>query len=147
MQKEEFQHTPYSTNAYVTMGPLANQLLQGKEKGIAFFSRSHEHHRLQKEVESKDVIDGVNIRSIIYGFSDRTGSFNKFHILFFYVLAFTWLARSLLSKQKPALVFRNRKKDYQNGNVKQTNQETEKKYFIFRGGTQAGRATEGDIRS
>ncbi|KAL0854615.1 hypothetical protein Bca101_059767 [Brassica carinata] len=29
--KEEFQHTPYSTNAYVTMGPLANQLLQGRK--------------------------------------------------------------------------------------------------------------------
>jgi hypothetical protein len=30
MQKEEFQHTAYSTNAYVTMGPLSKQLLQGK---------------------------------------------------------------------------------------------------------------------
>ncbi|CAH8360026.1 unnamed protein product [Eruca vesicaria subsp. sativa] len=29
--KEEFQHTPYSTNAYVTIGPLANQLLQGRK--------------------------------------------------------------------------------------------------------------------
>ncbi|CAN7030951.1 unnamed protein product [Brassica rapa subsp. trilocularis] len=29
--KEEFQHTPYSTNAYVTTGPLANQLLQGRK--------------------------------------------------------------------------------------------------------------------
>ncbi|KAH7577434.1 hypothetical protein JRO89_XS01G0250300 [Xanthoceras sorbifolium] len=26
---EEFQHTPYSTNAYVTIGPLAKQVLQG----------------------------------------------------------------------------------------------------------------------
>ncbi|CAN0840597.1 ATP-dependent DNA helicase Q-like 2 [Linum grandiflorum] len=29
--KEEFQHTPYATNAYVTVGPLANQVLQGKK--------------------------------------------------------------------------------------------------------------------
>ncbi|XP_048621535.1 ATP-dependent DNA helicase Q-like 2 isoform X3 [Brassica napus] len=29
--KEEFLHTPYSTNAYVTTGPLANQLLQGRK--------------------------------------------------------------------------------------------------------------------
>lgn len=29
MQKEEFQHTAYSTNAYVTVGPLARQVLQG----------------------------------------------------------------------------------------------------------------------
>lgn len=29
--KEEFQHTAYSTNAYVTVGPLANQVLQGKK--------------------------------------------------------------------------------------------------------------------
>ncbi|KAM6550420.1 hypothetical protein CsatB_000228 [Cannabis sativa] len=28
--KEEFQHTAYSTNAYVTLGPLARQVLQGK---------------------------------------------------------------------------------------------------------------------
>jgi ATP-dependent DNA helicase Q1 len=42
--KEEFQHTPYSTNAYVTMGPLANQLLQGKEKRNTFSSRSNEHY-------------------------------------------------------------------------------------------------------
>lgn len=30
MQKEEFQHTAYSTNAYVTIGPLAKQVLHGK---------------------------------------------------------------------------------------------------------------------
>ncbi|KAK2976017.1 hypothetical protein RJ640_015694 [Escallonia rubra] len=29
--KEEFQHTAYSTNAYVTVGPLAKQVLQGKK--------------------------------------------------------------------------------------------------------------------
>ncbi|XP_011028013.1 PREDICTED: mediator of RNA polymerase II transcription subunit 34 [Populus euphratica] len=29
--KEEFQHTAYATNAYVTIGPLANQVLQGKK--------------------------------------------------------------------------------------------------------------------
>ncbi|CAL1386678.1 unnamed protein product [Linum trigynum] len=29
--KEEFQHTAYATNAYVTVGPLANQVLQGKK--------------------------------------------------------------------------------------------------------------------
>lgn len=31
MQKEEFQHTAYATNAYVTIGPLWKQVLQGKE--------------------------------------------------------------------------------------------------------------------
>lgn len=31
LQKEEFQHTAYSTNAYVTIGPFARQLLHGKE--------------------------------------------------------------------------------------------------------------------
>nr|GLL16380.1 mediator of RNA polymerase II transcription subunit 34 isoform X2 [Ipomoea trifida] len=31
MQKEEFQHTAYATNAYVKVGPLAKQLLQGKK--------------------------------------------------------------------------------------------------------------------
>ncbi|KAJ6695717.1 DNA HELICASE RECQ FAMILY MEMBER [Salix koriyanagi] len=29
--KEEFQHTAYATNAYVTIGPLANQVLQDKK--------------------------------------------------------------------------------------------------------------------
>ncbi|GAV89709.1 DEAD domain-containing protein/Helicase_C domain-containing protein/HRDC domain-containing protein/RQC domain-containing protein [Cephalotus follicularis] len=29
--KEEFQHTAYATNAYVTTGPLAKQVLQGKK--------------------------------------------------------------------------------------------------------------------
>ncbi|PKI35808.1 hypothetical protein CRG98_043779 [Punica granatum] len=29
--KEEFQHTAYSTNAYVTVGPLARQVLQGND--------------------------------------------------------------------------------------------------------------------
>ncbi|THG09373.1 hypothetical protein TEA_013789 [Camellia sinensis var. sinensis] len=29
--KEEFQHTAYSTNSYVTIGPLAKQVLQGKK--------------------------------------------------------------------------------------------------------------------
>ncbi|KAL0393820.1 UNVERIFIED_CONTAM: ATP-dependent DNA helicase Q-like 2 [Sesamum latifolium] len=29
--KEEFQHTAYATNAYVTMGPLAKQVLHGKK--------------------------------------------------------------------------------------------------------------------
>lgn len=29
MQKEEYQHTAYATNAYVTVGPLAMQVLQG----------------------------------------------------------------------------------------------------------------------
>ncbi|XP_058777572.1 ATP-dependent DNA helicase Q-like 2 [Vicia villosa] len=29
--KEEFQHTAYSTNAYITLGPLAKQVLQGKK--------------------------------------------------------------------------------------------------------------------
>ncbi|KAF9685629.1 hypothetical protein SADUNF_Sadunf03G0074400 [Salix dunnii] len=29
--KEEFQHTAYATNAYVTLGPLANQVLQDKK--------------------------------------------------------------------------------------------------------------------
>ncbi|GAB2272951.1 Werner syndrome ATP-dependent helicase [Dionaea muscipula] len=29
--KEEYQHTAYATNAYVTLGPLANQVLQGKK--------------------------------------------------------------------------------------------------------------------
>ncbi|KAG8375278.1 hypothetical protein BUALT_Bualt10G0083800 [Buddleja alternifolia] len=30
-QKEEFQHTAYATNAYVTVGPLAKQVLHGKK--------------------------------------------------------------------------------------------------------------------
>ncbi|XP_078158621.1 RECQ helicase L2 isoform X2 [Carex rostrata] len=30
--KEEFQHTAYSTNAYVTLGPLSKQVLDGKRK-------------------------------------------------------------------------------------------------------------------
>ncbi|CAK9159146.1 unnamed protein product [Ilex paraguariensis] len=29
--KEEFQHTAYATNAYVTIGPLAKQVTQGKK--------------------------------------------------------------------------------------------------------------------
>ncbi|KAH6836351.1 RECQ helicase L2 [Perilla frutescens var. hirtella] len=29
--KEEFQHTPYTTNAYVTVGPLSKQVLHGKK--------------------------------------------------------------------------------------------------------------------
>ncbi|XP_021294734.1 mediator of RNA polymerase II transcription subunit 34 isoform X3 [Herrania umbratica] len=29
--KEDFQHTAYATNAYVTVGPSANQILQGKK--------------------------------------------------------------------------------------------------------------------
>ena len=29
-QKEEFQHTAYATNAYVTIGPLSKYVLHGK---------------------------------------------------------------------------------------------------------------------
>ncbi|KMT11510.1 hypothetical protein BVRB_5g108290 isoform D [Beta vulgaris subsp. vulgaris] len=31
IQKEEFQHTAYTTNAYVALGPLGQQVLQGKK--------------------------------------------------------------------------------------------------------------------
>jgi hypothetical protein len=47
------------------------------------------------EVKSKEVIEAVNIRSIIYRFSDGQNSENK----------------------KYLLVFWNRKKDNQNGNL------------------------------
>lgn len=35
MQKEEFQHTAYNTNAYVTVGSFAKQLLQGKGAALS----------------------------------------------------------------------------------------------------------------
>lgn len=47
--KEEFQHTPYSTNAYVTMGPLANQLLQGR-KTIKMETSSRQTKKLKRSI-------------------------------------------------------------------------------------------------
>jgi ATP-dependent DNA helicase Q1 len=49
LQKEEFQHTPYSTNAYVTMGPLANQLLQGR-KTIKMETSSRQTKKLKRSI-------------------------------------------------------------------------------------------------
>ncbi|KAJ7003769.1 hypothetical protein NC653_008849 [Populus alba x Populus x berolinensis] len=48
--KEEFQHTAYSTNAYVTIGPLANQVLQGKKI-------------VKLEISSKQKNKGDNMKS------------------------------------------------------------------------------------
>ncbi|KAL1204974.1 ATP-dependent DNA helicase Q-like 2 [Cardamine amara subsp. amara] len=67
--KEEFQHTPYSTNAYVTMGPLANQLLQGRKtikmetsskqtkkskRSISFSGLELKLDELRKEISAAD---------------------------------------------------------------------------------------------
>ncbi|KAM2216348.1 hypothetical protein ACFXTI_022844 [Malus domestica] len=62
MQKEEFQHTAYATNAYVTIGPLAKQVLQGKrsiklemtsgQKKVAGM-RSVKHRRASSTLELK----------------------------------------------------------------------------------------------
>uniref|UniRef100_A0A6M2EDY1 ATP-dependent DNA helicase n=1 Tax=Populus davidiana TaxID=266767 RepID=A0A6M2EDY1_9ROSI len=48
--KEEFQHTAYTTNAYVTIGPLANQVLQGKKI-------------VKLEISSKQKNKGDNMKS------------------------------------------------------------------------------------
>ncbi|KAF5956026.1 hypothetical protein HYC85_008882 [Camellia sinensis] len=45
--KEEFQHTAYSTNSYVTIGPLAKQVLQGCR--CSFYCRT-----LDSAMDSKD---------------------------------------------------------------------------------------------
>ncbi|XP_068326025.1 ATP-dependent DNA helicase Q-like 2 isoform X2 [Pyrus communis] len=60
--KEEFQHTAYATNAYVTIGPLAKQVLQGKrsiklemtsgQKKVAGM-RSVKHSRASSTLELK----------------------------------------------------------------------------------------------
>ncbi|KFK44908.1 hypothetical protein AALP_AA1G318600 [Arabis alpina] len=47
--KEEFQHTPYSTNAYVAMGPLANQLLQGR-KTIKMETSSKQNKKSKRSI-------------------------------------------------------------------------------------------------
>ncbi|GLT91336.1 hypothetical protein SLE2022_092270 [Rubroshorea leprosula] len=73
--KEEFQHTAYATNAYVTVGPLAKQVLQGKriikievaskqknmdgtkkstKRGLASSSLEFQLDRLRKELSSVD---------------------------------------------------------------------------------------------
>ncbi|GLT73960.1 hypothetical protein SLA2020_457870 [Shorea laevis] len=73
--KEEFQHTAYATNAYVTVGPLAKQVLQGKriikievaskqknmdgtkkstQRGLASLSLEFQLDRLRKELSSVD---------------------------------------------------------------------------------------------
>ncbi|GKV10548.1 hypothetical protein SLEP1_g21893 [Rubroshorea leprosula] len=73
--KEEFQHTAYATNAYVTVGPLAKQVLQGKriikievaskqknmdgtkkstKRGLASSSLEIQLDRLRKELSSVD---------------------------------------------------------------------------------------------
>ncbi|GFP81573.1 mediator of RNA polymerase ii transcription subunit 34 [Phtheirospermum japonicum] len=72
--KEEYQHTAFSTNAYVTVGPLAKQVLYGKkivklevqsgEKGSSTNSKTHKRSKssaleykldeLRKELASHD---------------------------------------------------------------------------------------------
>ncbi|KAL3613819.1 Werner syndrome ATP-dependent helicase [Castilleja foliolosa] len=72
--KEEYQHTAFSTNAYVTVGPLAKQVLHGKkivklevqsgEKGSSTNSKTHKRGKssaleykfdeLRKELASND---------------------------------------------------------------------------------------------
>ncbi|XP_022158054.1 mediator of RNA polymerase II transcription subunit 34 isoform X3 [Momordica charantia] len=47
--KEEFQHTAYATNAYVTVGPLSRQVLQGKKA-------------VKLEISSKQKVTGVKSR-------------------------------------------------------------------------------------
>ncbi|XP_023511412.1 mediator of RNA polymerase II transcription subunit 34 isoform X1 [Cucurbita pepo subsp. pepo] len=47
--KEEFQHTAYATNAYITVGPLARQVLQGKKV-------------VKLEISGKQKITGVKSR-------------------------------------------------------------------------------------
>ncbi|XAR57642.1 DNA helicase [Bertholletia excelsa] len=71
--KEEFQHTAYATNAYVTIGPFAKQLLQGRKiinlevagkekikggilkaskRGLTFSGLEHKLDKLRKELSS-----------------------------------------------------------------------------------------------
>ncbi|KAL6556510.1 Werner syndrome ATP-dependent helicase [Orobanche gracilis] len=72
--KEEFQHTAYATNAYVTIGPLAKQVLHGKkivklvvqsgQKNSSTISKTHKRGKssaleykldeLRKELASRD---------------------------------------------------------------------------------------------
>lgn len=72
--KEEFQHTAYATNSYVTVGPRANQVLQGKKiikmdvtstsKDVDGYRKSSKHgvtlglefklDKLRKELASHD---------------------------------------------------------------------------------------------
>lgn len=89
--KEEFQHTAYATNSYVTVGPRANQVLQGKKiikmdvtstsKDVDGYRKSSKHgvtsglefklDELRKELASHDkeifphsVLSGQQISSI-----------------------------------------------------------------------------------
>lgn len=51
MQKEEFQHTAYATNAYVTVGPLAKLVLQGEYPSLSRYANmqqlNHQDDSLQ----------------------------------------------------------------------------------------------------
>ncbi|KAH1105660.1 hypothetical protein J1N35_009428 [Gossypium stocksii] len=89
--KEEFQHTAYATNSYVTVGPRANQVMQGKKiikmdvtsalKDVDGYRKSSKHgvtsglefklDELRKELASHDkgifphsVLSGQQISSI-----------------------------------------------------------------------------------
>lgn len=50
MQKEEYQHTAYATNAYVTVGPLAKQVLRGKDALIGMLLPTFRYIMLHSDV-------------------------------------------------------------------------------------------------
>ncbi|KAK1567722.1 hypothetical protein Q3G72_015762 [Acer saccharum] len=56
---EEFQHTPYSTNAYVTIGPLAKQVLQGRKIIKLEISSRHKNMTGNKKSTKRSVISSV----------------------------------------------------------------------------------------
>lgn len=63
LQKEEFQHTAYATNAYVTVGPFANQVLQGKGATLLESMLAYKHLKVLKLLVVLDVIaDVTNLR-------------------------------------------------------------------------------------
>lgn len=63
LQKEEFQHTAYATNAYVTVGPFANQVLQGKGATLLENMLAYKHLKLLELLVVLDVIADVrNLR-------------------------------------------------------------------------------------
>ncbi|KAA8528189.1 hypothetical protein F0562_035560 [Nyssa sinensis] len=61
--KEEFQHTAYATNAYVTIGPLAKQVLQGKKiVKLEISSRQKSKAGIMKSTKRSTTSSGLELK-------------------------------------------------------------------------------------
>ncbi|KAL5724648.1 DNA helicase [Ranunculus cassubicifolius] len=94
--KEEFQHTPYATNAYVTLGPLWNQVLQGK-RSVKLEICSGENSR----TSNKRVKHSLSLSSLEVKLDDLRKELSSIHGGIFPHAVLSTQQIGILSSQKP----------------------------------------------